>query len=334
MKILILGGTGNISRWFVPSLITKGHDVTLFNRGVRKVEFPGTHKTIIGDRTDYAAFENQMHEAGKFDCVIDMVGFEPEEARSAVRAFRGRVGQYIFCSTVDVFTKKPLAYPIREDGEINASQTFPYAYKKVQMEKILQDASSKDNFPLTIIRPAATYSEGWSPLVTCFGGASYHLDRLIKGKPVILHGDGNAIWVASHSEDVGRAFVGAIGNSKTIGKAYNVSGDELMTWHAMHRIVAEELKAPEPDFVHIPTSVLSKLAPNDSEWCVENFQFNNIFDNTLAKQDLGFQYTVSYREGAKRCIRYLQDNNLIEDSSNHPFYDEIIRRWNTILDKI
>lgn len=333
MKILIIGGTGNISRWFVPRLIEK-HDVTLFNRGTSKVSFAGKYKTLIGDRTNYAAFEKQMQEAGIFDCVIDMVGFEPDDAMSAVRAFRGRTAQYIFCSTVDVFNKKPFSYPTTEQSEIKASETFPYAYKKVKMEDIFQEAYTKGDFPLTIIRPAATYSEGWSPLVTCFGGGSYHLDRLMKGKPVILHGDGSAIWVASHSEDVGKAFLAAIGNKKTIGKAYNVTGDELMTWHAMHLLVAKALGAPEPSFEYIPTNIISKLAPKESEWCVENFQFNNIFDNTFAKQELDFQYTIFYEEGTRRCIQYLQENNLIEDSSRYPFYDDVLARWKVMKDKL
>lgn len=330
MKILVIGGTGNISRWFVPHLIAGGHDVTLYNRGQRSVPGLEAAKTIVGDRTDYARFEQQIAEAGLFDCVIDMVGFEPADAESAVRAFRGRTGQFIFCSTVDVFPKRPLAYPIRESDALGASPTFPYAHKKVQMEQTFWQAHEAGDFPLTVLRPAATYSEGWSPLVTCFGGDSYHLDRLRKGLLVILQGDGSAIWVASHSDDVGRAFVNAVGNGNTIGKSYNITGDEWMTWHAMHRIVAEELGAPEPRFVCIPTDVLAQLAPAESEWCVENFQFNNLFDNSAAKAELGYQYTIPYREGARRCIAHLIDNNAINDSTQYPFYDQVLNRWSEI----
>jgi hypothetical protein len=59
-------------------------------------------KRLRGDRRDHTAFEAQMAEAGTFDCVIDMVCYKLEQADSAIRAFRGRTGQYIFCSTVDV----------------------------------------------------------------------------------------------------------------------------------------------------------------------------------------------------------------------------------------
>ncbi len=331
MKLLIIGGTGNISRWFVPHLLEQGHDLTLYNRGQRTVAGLESVKTITGDRTDYAAFERQMADAGMFDCVIDMVGFEPADAESAVRAFRGRVGQFIFCSTVDVFPKRPLAYPIREPDAPGASPTFPYAHKKVQMEQTFWQAYEAGDFPLTVLRPAATYSEGWSPLVTPFGGQSYHLDRLRKGLPIILHGDGSAVWVAAHSDDVGRAFVNAVGNAQTLGQSYNITGDELMTWHAMHRIVAQELNAPEPTFVTIPTRVLAQLAPAESDWCVENFQFNTIFDNSAAKAVLNFRYTIPYREGVRRCLTHLLANNAIDDCSAYPFYDEVLRRWEAMV---
>jgi len=330
MKVLVIGGTGNISRWFVPHLIECGYEVTLYNRGNHDMSFQGQVKMITGDRTDYVIFEKQMLGMDFFDCVIDMVGFEPDDAESAVRAFKGRIGQYIFCSTVDVFNKQPQSYPITEAGFRSASQTFPYAFKKLAMERIFQRAQHED-FPVTIIRPAATYSEGWSPLVTCFGGETYHLDRLAKGKPMILHGDGSAIWVASHSEDVGRAFLNAVGNKKTIGNAYNVTGDELLTWRTMHCIVAQELGAPAPLFVCIPTTILAKLAPEASEWCQENFQFNNIFDNGAAKRDLNFRYTISYRDGARRCIQYLRENGAIESFLKHPICDQVIDKWNLMV---
>lgn len=328
MKILVIGGTGNISRWFVPLLIGAGHEVTLYNRGISEGKFEGDIKQIIGDRTDHTTFENQMRNAPMYDCVIDMVGFEPEDASSCIRAFSGRTAQFIFCSTVDVFHKQPLAYPVNEQGEIKASASFPYAAKKVEMEKIFRSAHERKQLPVTIIRPAATYSEGRSPLVTPFGGQTYHLDRITKGKPIILHGDGSAIWVATHSVDVAKCFSNAAGNVNTIGKAYNVTGDELMTWRSMHQMVAKVLHTPIPKFVYIPTEDLSMLAPEESKWCVENFQYNNIFDNSLAKAELDFHYTVLFEEGAKRCIQFLIENKLIESEVPHRFYDDLIVRWN------
>lgn len=334
MKILIIGGTGNISRWFTQQLAERGDDIVLYNRGNKQIPCNGKVKYITGDRTDLTLFSKQITDAGFFDCVIDMVGYEEQEAKQAVQLFADKTAQYIFCSTVDVYSKIQSAYPVPLQQTINASSTFPYAFKKMQMEKIFWQAHKEHNFPVTVIRPAATYSEGWSPLVTCFGGNSYHIDRLQKGLPVILHGDGNAIWAATHSSDLANAFINAIGNNNTVGKAYNVTGDELLTWRSMHNIIAEIVNAPVPNFVCIPTDVLAKLAPAESEWCVENFQYNNIFDNSAAKEDLNFKYTISYREGATRCINWLKENNTIENCSKYGFYEEVLKKWNALIENI
>src|SRR5450432_21098 len=294
MKILIIGGTGNISRWFTGSLADEGFTVTLYNRGKKNIDFPGKVSTVFGDRTDHDAFAGQMKKLGMFDCVIDMVGYETEDALGAIRNFRGRTGQYIFCSTVDVYGKEQQAYPVPLDQELGASPSFPYAYKKMKIEELLWRAYRDHKFPLTVIRPGATYSEGWSPLITPFGGQLYHLERIRKNKPMILHGDGSSIWTCSHSEDVAEAFAAAACNDTLIGKSFNVTGDELITWKSMHETVATLMDAPPPRFVYIPTQELSRLCPQETTWCEENFQYNSIFDNTAAKKELGYRYRIDF----------------------------------------
>ncbi len=218
-------------------------------------------------------------------------------------------------------------YPINKVLEIGALQSFEYAWKKVECEKTLWNAHHRGDFQLTVIRPAATYNESWSPGVHSFGGQTYHLDRIRRGKPVIMHCDGTSIWVASYRDDTASAFVGAAGNSSAFGQAYNVTGDELMTHNQMWRTIARVMEAPEPEFVYIPTLLLAKLAPAEALWCRENFMHNNIFDNSKTKRDLGFGYTVRYKEGVKKCIDYLTANDLIENCYNFPFYDRIIMEW-------
>ena len=327
MKVLIIGGTGNISTPITRRLAENGCELTLLNNDTRSFDFPGKVKIIHTDRSCYADFEKQTGELGIFDCVIDMVCYDPEEAASDVRAFKGKTEQLILCSTVDVYTKTPKCYPVTEDGEIDAKPSFPYAYKKMLCERILWDAHSRGDFQLTVLRPTFTYNERWSPGIHAFGGQSYHLDRLRKGKPVILHGDGLGVWVATYCTDTAGAFVGAVGNKKAFGQAYNISSDEWMSHYHIWVTIAELLNAPFPDFVYIPTEMLGKLAPKEAEWCVENFRYNNIFDNSKAKRDLGYRYTIPFREGAQKCITCLDENNLIENSDQYPFYDRIVEAW-------
>jgi nucleoside-diphosphate-sugar epimerase len=152
MRILIVGGTGIISTGITRLLIDRGDEVVLYNRGQRPSLFEGDYATITGDRKDFAAFERQMAEAGAFDCVIDMVCYTPEEAESAVRSFKGRTGQYIFCSTVDVYTKPAAAYPITEDAEKLPSTKFMYGYNKARCEELLFAAHERGEMVVTIPR--------------------------------------------------------------------------------------------------------------------------------------------------------------------------------------
>jgi nucleoside-diphosphate-sugar epimerase len=222
---LIIGGTGTISTAITRRLLADGADLTLYNRGNTLV--PGA-KVINGNRYDHSTFEAQMAEAGSFDCVIDMIAYHPGDVRSAIRAFAGRVAQYIFCSTVDVYVKAPQRYPIREDHPRGAVPEFQYAYQKVECELAHEEAAAGGAFALTILRPAATYQDTWTPIPLIGSGLAW-LKRVRDGKPVIVLGDGSSFWTSSHRDDVGPVFAEAAGNPQTYGKAYNVTGDEWLT---------------------------------------------------------------------------------------------------------
>lgn len=331
MKILIIGGTGNISTAITKQLQGKHHDLTLFNNDKeRPAWLDDSIRVITGNRRDIGSFVEQLFASGKYDCIMDMICFEPSDAAMDIEVFRGKTDQFIFCSTVDVYSKTPSRYPVDESFELSSKPSFTYAYKKMECERLLWEAHRRQFFKLTVLRPSFTYNESWSPGIHSFGGQTYHLDRLRKGEPFIMHGDGTSVWMASHRNDTATAFTGAAGNPKAYGEAYNVTGDEMMTHNQIWITIAEILEAPYPDFLYIPSQILSKLAPAESEWCVENFMHNAIYSNAKAKSDLGFRYSVSFREGASACLDYLITNNLIESSDKYPFYDQVVDKWNNL----
>ena len=123
------------------------------------------------------------------------------------------------------------------------------------------------------------------------------------------------------------AFVGALGNEAAFGRSYHTAGEEWLTWNAYTRIVAEALGAPTPEIVHIPTDLLGQVLPQRASWCVENFRYNNIFDNAAARRDLGFRYTVPFAEGARGVIGWLDAHGGLQDCDAHPFYDRVLEAW-------
>ncbi|MDX2021919.1 MAG: NAD-dependent epimerase/dehydratase family protein [Deltaproteobacteria bacterium] len=332
MKVLIVGGTGLISTAITNTLQQRGIEVTHFNRGKSQVRVPAgmpRPQVIVGDRKDFPAFERQMAQAGRFDAVIDMVAYLPEEVESAVRAFRGRVGQYIFCSTVDAYVKPYVRFPITENHPIGGLTAYGKA--KARCEDVLMAAHTRE-FPVTIIRPAMTFGEG-GHMIDLFVWNSRFLDRIARGMPIISHGDGQSLWGALYINDIAGPFANAVGNYKAFGRAYHVTADEVQTWDQYFAGCAQAIGVPVPELVHIPTSLLVRALPKAARECAENFQFDNVFDNSAAKEDLGFRQTVSFVEAVRRTYQWLVENKKLQRNEENPLYDEILAAWRPLADQ-
>lgn len=333
MKVLIIGGTGNISTAATRDLIARGDEVILYNRGQTGTEFQGSYRLIQGDRKDYPRFEEQVVAAGPFDCVIDMICYTPEEAQSLVQAVRGRTRQVVFSSTVDVYCKPAKNYPIRENAPRGANPAFTYAYNKVVCENILLQAAQEGDFALTIIRNAQTYNSSNYVAGLLIPGPVF-LNRLRLGKPVIVIGDGTSLWSLVHRDDAGPTFAAAAGNPRAYGNAYIVAGEEWLTWETIYRMTAEAMQAPPLVPVHIPSDLLARLSPDlrGAVWCDLNFKYDNIFDVSAAQRDLGYHYTVTWEEGIRRILASHESRGLLSGDGKDTLYDAIIGAWERLCE--
>jgi nucleoside-diphosphate-sugar epimerase len=329
VKILIIGGTGLISSSIVRRLLARGDDVTVVNRAVSTRPLPDGVTRIVADRHDLGTFESAIAGGAPWDVVIDMVCYHPDEAEAIARILPGRTRQYVMTSTIDVYQKPASRYPYTET-EPHAG-LGDYAFNKVACERILWAAHAGGGLPLTVIRPAATYGDRHLP-VHSLGRRTSYLDRLRRGKPIVVHGDGSSFWVSCHADDVARAFEGAAGNDATIGRSYHATGEEWLTWDQHHAIVAQAIGAPPPTIIHIPTDALTRLAPLRTAVVAQNFKFNNIFDNAAARRDLGFEYTIPLATGIPGWYRSLEAAGLIENSDEDPLEDALIAAWTHHLD--
>jgi nucleoside-diphosphate-sugar epimerase len=329
MRVLILGGSGLISSEITKQLLAKpGVEVVHFNRGKRDVSWDQRVETIRGDRYDHASFVSRMQEAQQtrpFDAVLEMIGYQLADIEDLSAAFAGRIGQLIFCSTVDVYSKPPARYPVSESASQSTPAPWNYAQNKAACEAALQSAQDRGDFPVTILRPAHTYSDRGT-LLHSLGGSTTYLDRLRRGLPIIVHGDGQSLWTSCHATDAARAFVNALGCVPAYGKGYTVTTDEWMTWNDIHRTVAQAIGAPDPSLVHIPTQLLARLTERAFISLV-NFKYNNIFDTAAARTDLHFRQTIPFAEGARRVYDHLEGYSGIETSADDSIDDRIISAW-------
>lgn len=326
MHVLFIGGTGLISTAIARQLLETGHQVTLFNRGKTESRLPPGAQTITGDRKDYAAFERTFADK-TYDVVADMVAFHPDDAASVVRAFQGRCAQFLFCSTVCVYSGPPTQIPITETETYHS--IGQYGRNKIACEQLLLRAHEESGFPVTILRPSHSYGEG-GRIIRPFGPGETFIDRLRKGKPVILPGDGTGLWASLHVDDVAKGFIGTMGNSTCIGEAYNITGDEWVTWNTYHEQVAEVVGGTF-DPCYIPTDILVDVAPKMSGGTKEIFAWTSIFDNSKIMRDAGYTgQTISWREGVRRTVKWMEENGRIADSDaseTDAFEDSLIAAW-------
>jgi nucleoside-diphosphate-sugar epimerase len=326
VDVLIIGGTGLISTAITRVLLGRGDRVTLVNRGRTPLRLPPElprPKLLVGDRADPAAFARLLEEAGRFDAVIDMVAFQPEQVSDVARTLRGRVGQYVFTSSVDAYVKPYRRSPVTQDHPIGG--LTEYGKAKAACEALLF-AAHGPAFPVTIIRPGHTSGEGGQGL-DLFGWNSHYLDRIERGLPVILHGDGTSLWGTAYVDDVARAYAAALGNPRARGRAYHLTSDEVLTWDQIYVATATALDVRPPERVPIPTRLLFRALPQLARECLENFAFNNVFDNTAARLDLGFTQTVSFVELMRRLNRWLVEHGKRQRAEDLPVYDAILSTW-------
>lgn len=323
MHVLFIGGTGLISTAIARQLLESGHQVTLFNRGKSENRLPEGAAEIRGDRKDYAAFEKTFAEKS-YDVVVDMVAFHPDDSASAVRAFAGRCGQFIHCSTVCVYSGPVTQIPTTETEAYHS--LGGYGQNKIACEKLLLQAFEEQKFPVTIMRPSHSYGEGGS-IIRSFGPADTFIDRLRKQKPIVVQGDGNSLWASCHVDDVARGFIATMGNANCFGQAYNITGDEWFTWNQYHAQVAE-VAGGTFDPVHIPTDTLRVAAPQFAGGTYEIFEWPSVFDNSKLKRDTEYAgQTISFRDGVRRTLAWLEENGKLADSDGDDYEDRLVSAW-------
>lgn len=328
MKVLFIGGTGLISTSISRQLIEEGgHEITLFNRGKSEVRLPdgAKYEVMHGDRKEYGAFEAAF--VGRtYDVVVDMVAFSPDDSASAIKAFANKCGQFIHCSTVCVYSGPTEQIPTTETEPYHSPGN--YGKNKIACEELLFKAYVDDKFPVTIMRPSHSYGEG-GRIIRPFGPGESFISRLRAGLPVVVQGDGTSLWASCHVDDVAQGFISVMEKAACLGQAYNITGDEWMTWNEYHKQVAE-VAGGTFDPCYIPTDILVEVAPKYSGGTKEIFAWPSVFSNEKIMRDGGYKgQTISWREGVKRNLDWLEANGKIEPVKNDEYEDKLIAAWRT-----
>jgi len=326
MKVCVVGGSGNISSSIVALLLEKGHDVTIFNRGQHR-DPPGGVRLIQGDRHDEQAFTSRM-QAEKFDAAIDMICFNAQEARASLDAFRG-VGQFVMTSTVCTYGIDYDWLPVTEDHPLRP--ITDYGRNKVAADAVFLEAYYREGFPVTIIKPSTTYGPQQGMTRQVAWDFSW-IDRIRKGKPVVVCGDGNAIHQHLHVDDAAKAFVGVLGAERAIGQVYNMVGRGFITWADYHRTAMKVLGREVP-LVGVPFELLKQMQVPDFEICEEIFAHHVYYSaEKLFRAVPEFQPQISLEQGMASVIEVMEREGRIPDADRVQWEDEIVARMARVMD--
>ncbi|MBM3264188.1 MAG: NAD-dependent epimerase/dehydratase family protein [candidate division Zixibacteria bacterium] len=318
MRICAVGGTGNISTSFVRLLLDLGHEVTCFNRG-KSGSVPDGARVIVGDRSDRAVFEQTMQEE-RFDAAIDMICFNREDAESSIRAFRG-VGHFIQCSTVCTYGVEYDWLPATEDHPLRPIS--PYGRNKVEADRAFLRAFYDEGFPVTLIKPSTTYGPKMGALRQIAWDFSW-IDRIRKGKSVVVCGDGKALHQFLHVDDAALCFAHVVGKTHTVGQTYNMVRRGFTTWEDHHR-TAMRVLGREVELVGVPlVNLLTSEAPR-VEICRDIFAHNVLYSAEKLFRDVPeFQPKVSLADGLAQVIEMMDREGRIPNADETDWEDRLI----------
>ena len=329
MRILFIGGTGNISAECAALLHERGHEILVVSRGRNAV--PPGYRAIQADRKDAAAMRAGL-KGTQPDVVINFLGYDLPDVQTDYELFNGVARQYVFISSTVVYAKPAQRLPLTEDAPVG-NAWWDYAQKKLACEQWLRQRHQETGFPVTIVRPSHTYSKGWVPNAISSGSYTFAA-RLEQGKPVFVHDDGESLWTLTAAADFAVGLAGLLGKTEAIGEAFHITSDEVLTWNKIYAEIAAALGVKSPQIVKVPTEFICQVAPEMTGTLKGDKAHPGVFDNAKIKRFVPeFRCRLPFRLGVRQSVNWLREHP--EQQNLKPELDtlieDVLRAWESSL---
>ncbi|HTW99664.1 MAG TPA: SDR family oxidoreductase [Acidimicrobiales bacterium] len=299
LKVLFIGGSGLISSACVGVALDAGMELTLLNRGQTSLrEVPVDAKQVVGDVRDPETL-GRVVGSGDFDVVVDFIAFTTDQVSLDIEVASGKVGQYVFISSASAYGKPVRQLPITESTPLR-NPYWEYSRNKIACEDLLVSHFRDHAFPATIVRPSHTYDRTSIPL----DGGWTVIDRMRRGKPVVVPGDGTSLWVLTHHRDFARAFVPLLGDQRTIGDSFHITSDEVLTWNQIYSELGHAAGV-EPQLVHVASEAIARAIPTIAPGLLGDKSHSVIFDNEKVRRiAAGWHAVIPFAAGAREMIEW------------------------------
>ena len=323
LKVLFIGGSGTISSASTRLAVERGVELTLLNRCTGRREVPAGAEQLVADIREPGSVREALG-GREFDAVVDWVAFTPDHVRTDLELFEGRTGQYVFISSASAYQTPPSRLPIRESTPLR-NPHWKYSQDKIACEELLVAAYRERGFPATIIRPSHTYDRTSVP----FNGGWTVVERMRQGKEIVVHGDGTSLWTLTHHEDFARGFVPLLGNSRTLGEAFHITSDDVLTWDQIAHILGRAAGV-EPRIVHVTSDA---IAAADADWgasLLGDKTHSAVFDNSKLRSVVpDFVARIPYEQGARETVAWYDADAARKtvDPRMDQLMDELVARF-------
>src|SRR5215213_2916512 len=297
-SVLFLGGTGIISSACTARALELGMEVFLLNRGRSSTSRPAPEgaTVLVGDVTDAGSLREALADR-EFDVVADFRAFTPRDVSSRLDVLAGRMGQYVFISSASAYQTPPGRLPVLESTPLR-NPFWQYSRDKIACEDLLTAAYRQEGFPVTVIRPSHTYDRTLVP----FDGGWTVVDRMRRGAEVVVHGDGESLWILTHQRDFARAFVGLLGHPAAIGDSFHITSDEWLSWNQIFQIVAAAAGV-EAKLVHVPSDAIAAADPEWGAGLLGDKAHSMVFDNSKVRRLVpDFTAVIPFASGAREIL--------------------------------
>lgn len=292
------------------------------NRGLSENPFGSSVRSLTVDINSVKDIQKILKNE-YFDSIANFVAFTPPEIHRDFNLFQDKTDQYIFISSASAYQKPP-THPVITESTPLKNPFWQYSRDKIACEDLLNSYYQEKDFPITIIRPSLTYETVIPAAIGSWDDFTL-VDRIRKGKPIIVHGDGTSLWTITHSEDFAKGFVGLLGHQQAIGHSFHITSDEILTWNQIYDAIGMAA-GQKPDMVHIPSEFIASYDDFHTGNLLGDKAYSVIFDNHKIKSYVPeFKATIAFKDGIKRTVRWFEEK---------PSRMKIKKETNEFIDKV
>lgn len=309
VKVLLIGGSGTLSKAVLKESMVKGYTITIMNRGIRSNTVPNGVEHLVCDVKNEAALKDVL--SGRyFDVVVDFVSRIPSETRMLFSVFSGICKQYIFISTACVYRRCQEDMPIKENSP-KPNKNWSYNVEKFECEETLKSLSKDSKAYYTIVRPYITYDNERIP----FGIApeyKYHrtiIERIKSGKPMFVWGDGQTMTTSTYVSEFAVGLVGLFLNDKARNEDFHITSSMSYPVIDVLTLLFEKL-GKKPQIVHLTNEEMSEWLPQYRSMLLGDRVLPAVFDNSKIKSAVPeYESKITLSEGLDKILEYYNNKS-------------------------